>query len=328
VPILGVMSVNQNLRTPYIQSMTLNVQQGVWAGGVVQAGFVGTLGRKLIYTRDVNAALPGSGAVRARRPYAVQYPTLGAINQLESAAISDYGALQLQYTQRMVKGLTANVAYTFGKAIDTASEPRNLLPADSFHAGLDRGPADFDARHILDAFVSYSLPTVTSHWKWLTAGWQVNTLITAHSGLPVTFRAGTDSNSDGDTFDRIDIIGDPFAAVPAAPNATSRRWINRDAFRAAAPGTVGNLGRNAIVGQGFFTVDPSMFKEFPIRERFRAQFRVEVFNALSQANYANPTVQFNSGSFGLITNTRNGGGAPGLGFGEPRNVQLVLKVLW
>jgi hypothetical protein len=35
-----------------------------------------------------------------------------------------------------------------------------------------------------------------------------------------------------------------------------------------------------------------------------------------------------STSFGLITNTRNGGSAPGLGFGEPRNTQLALKILF
>jgi hypothetical protein len=37
---------------------------------------------------------------------------------------------------------------------------------------------------------------------------------------------------------------------------------------------------------------------------------------------------FNSGNFGLITNTLNGSGAPGLGFAEPRNAQVALKLLW
>ena len=63
-----------------------------------------------------------------------------------------------------------------------------------------------------------------------------------------------------DTFDRIDLIGDPFANVPAAPSTTSVRWVNRDAFKTAAAGTTGNLGRNAVNGPGFFTIDPSLFK--------------------------------------------------------------------
>ena len=328
VPNLGVLSVNQNLATPYIQNLNFNVQQGLWSGGVLQVGYVGSLGRKLIYTRDINAALPGSGSVQSRRPYAAAYPTLGAINQIESGAISDYHSLQAQFTQRLLKGATASFAYTYGKAIDTASEARNVVPVSSYNLALDRGPSDFDNRQVFSAFVSYSLPSFTSHWKVLTQGWQINTLATAHSGLPINFRAGTDVNSDGDTFDRIDLVGDPFANVPATTNPTSRVWINKAAFKAAAPGTTGNLGRNAIYGPGFFSIDPSLFKEFQIKERVKAQFRVEVFNVLNWANYANPTTTFNSGSFGLISNTRNGSGAPGLGFGEPRNAQLALKFLW
>jgi len=167
-----------------------------------------------------------------------------------------------------------------------------------------------------------------SHLKYLTSGWQINTLATAHTGLPVLFRARTDVNSDGDTFDRINLVGDPYASVPASTSATSRVWVNRAAFAAPAAGTLGNLGRDALFGPGFFSIDPSIFKEFPVKERIKLQFRAEVFNVLNWTNYANPTTTFNSGSFGTITNTRNGGGAPGLGFGEPRNVQLALKLLW
>jgi len=67
--ILGVLSVNQNLQNPYVQNLNFNVQQSPWAGGVLQVGHVGSLGRKLIYTRDINAALPGVGSVQSRRPH-------------------------------------------------------------------------------------------------------------------------------------------------------------------------------------------------------------------------------------------------------------------
>lgn len=327
VPILGVMSVSQGFRTPYVQNFSLNVQRQLGASMTLQAGYVGSLGRKLVYIHDINAAALGTGSVQSRRPYNSTYPTLGAINQLESGAGSEYNSLQVQLTRRYSHGLTGSVAYTYGHAIDYASEARNVMLANSYNLALDRGSADFDSRHTVTAFVSYSLPSFPSRWKAITGGWQINTLITAHTGLPINFRSGTDSNGDGDTWDRIDLVGDPFANVPAAPNSTSVRWVNRDAFRAPAAGTTGNLGRNSIYGPGFFSIDPSLFKEIPLRERVKAQFRVEVFNVLNTANLANPTVAFNSGSFGLISNTRNGGGAPGLGFGEPRNLQLALKLL-
>ncbi len=80
-------------------------------------------------------------------------------------------------------------------------------------------------------------------------------------------------------------------------------------------------------GQGFQSVDASLFKTTQITERVRAQFRFEVFNIFNLVNWANPVTNFSSGSFGLLTNTRNGGSAPGVGLGEPRNVQLALKIL-
>ena len=328
VPILGVLSVNQNLRTPYVQNMNMNIQQGLWNGALLQVGYVGSLGRKLIYTHNINAAAIGSGTVQSRRPYNGQYPTLGSINQVESGSKSNYSSLQLQLTQKSFHGVSGSVAYTWGHAIDDASEARSVIPANSYNLALDRGRSDFDVRHTITTFVSYSVPSFTSKFKVLTQGWQLNALATAHTGTPILFRAGTDANGDGDTFDRINVIGDPFANLPAQSGPTSRVWVNRAAFANATAGTIGNLGRNVFSGPGFFSIDPSLFKEFVITERFKAQFRVEVFNVLNWTNYANPTVTFNSGSFGTITNTRNGSGAPGLGFGEPRNAQLALKLIW
>ena len=130
--------------------------------------------------------------------------------------------------------------------------------------------------------------------------------------------------------DRVDVVGDfstgiaaranPFAAVP---------WFNPKAFAAAAAGTFGNIGRDIIRGPGFGAVDFSIFKETAITERIKTQFRVEIFNLFNRANYANPGSNLNSAStFGLITNTRNGASAPGIGFGEPRNAQLALKLIW
>jgi hypothetical protein len=46
-------------------------------------------------------------------------------------------------------------------------------------------------------------------------------------------------------------------------------------------------------------------------------------------NWANPGASVAaSTSFGIITNTRNANNAPGIGAGEPRNVQLALKIIF
>ncbi len=328
-PVLGVLSVSQDFSTPYVQNFNVNVQQAVWRNATLQVGYVGSLGRKLVQTRNINAAIPGAGPVQQRRPYFAQFPTLGVINQLETAANSNYNSLQLTYTQNLVKGLTGSVAFTWSKAIDVQSDARNGNFTDPRYTNIDRGPAAFDTRVAFTSFWSYSLPTFAQKFKVITGGWQINALITAHTGTPIDLRAGTDRNGDGDSTDRVDLVGDPYANLTAAPGPTSRRYFAAGAFAAPAAGTTtGNLGRNILFGPGFASVDPSLFKDFPIRERMRLQFRFEMFNLFNSANYANPTASLNSGNFGLITNTRNGGSAPGLGAGEPRNVQMALKFIF
>ncbi len=142
--------------------------------------------------------------------------------------------------------------------------------------------------------------------------------------------SGANRSGSLDNRGRADLLSDPFSGV--ASRATpfgAIPYLNPAAFRLATTGTFGNLGRNIIYGPGFGSVDFSVFKETAITERIRTQYRVEIFNITDRANLANPGVSVNSAAtFGLITATRNGGSAPGIGFGEPRNVQLALKLIW
>jgi hypothetical protein len=50
-------------------------------------------------------------------------------------------------------------------------------------------------------------------------------------------------------------------------------------------------------------VDLSLFKNIPINERFKAQFRAEFFNFTNSPHYSNPNADVTSGSFGKITAT-------------------------
>jgi len=124
------------------------------------------------------------------------------------------------------------------------------------------------------------------------------------------------------------LIGNPYANVPVLTGTLAVQYFNPAAFAKPAAGTYGNLGRDALYGPGFGSVDFSMFKNIPIKENIHAQFRVEIFNLFNRTNWANPTTTFTSSSFGELTQTKNASSAPGLGFGEPRNVQLALKIIF
>ena len=326
-PPYGAFSVNQDFRIGYVQNFSLNIQRQLAANTVLQAGYVGSLGTALPVTLDINAALPGTGSVQSRRPYNSVYPTLGAINELESVANSNYNSLQVTLNQQLAKGLTAKIVYTWSHAIDDASDARSVLPSNAYNLANDRGNSSYDIRHNFVTFVSYALPAAPLVPHIIGQGWQLNALITAQTGAPLNITAGTNPSGSGDGTDRVNLVGNPFA-VTSTRVGTSIVYLNKAAFSAPAAGTYGNLGRDAIYGPGFFSIDPSLFKTFRLTERFSLQFRAEMFNALNWANLANPTATFTSASFGLIGNTKNGSIAPGLGFGEPRNTQLALKLIF
>jgi len=79
----------------------------------------------------------------------------------------------------------------------------------------------------------------------------------------------------------------------------------------------GNAGRNILFGPGSQTVNFSVFKNFPIMERLKFQFRFETFGLFNRTNFGNPSATINTSSFGNIT------GASGA-----RTIQLGAKLMF
>jgi hypothetical protein len=105
------------------------------------------------------------------------------------------------------------------------------------------------------------------------------------------------------------------------------RWYNPAAFVNPAAGQFGSMQKNSLYGPGFATIDFSVFKNIPIRERLKAQVRAEVFNIFNRVNLGNPSARVGS-SLGIIGGTVGGAGQPGIGPGEPFNMQLALKMVF
>jgi hypothetical protein len=64
-------------------------------------------------------------------------------------------------------------------------------------------------------------------------------------------------------------------------------------------------------------VDLPAFKNFPLTERQRIQFRAEAFNLENWTNFNNPVSTVSSGTFGRITAAY-----------DPRVLQFALKMLF
>jgi len=278
--------------------------------------------------RDINAHGPrAAGLSQALRPFNAPYPELAAINELETIGRSSYNSLQMSVIQNAWHGLSGRLNYTLAHAMDNASEARNTLPMNSADLDADWGNAAFDVRHVVSAGFTYSLPAFGA--SRFGDGWQFNVIAQLQSGSPFNVTTGTDVSGTGDRSDRPNLVGDPLTGIVASTNPVSVQYFNPAAFANPPAGTFGNLARNAFYGPGFKTADVSVFKTTKLNKGVSLQVRCEVFNVFNVTNWANPGSTLSSStSFGLLTNTRNGNSAPGIGSGEPRNVQLAAKILF
>ncbi len=323
--IYNVFSVSQNFRAPYFYNFNLNVEKGLGGGAVVQIGYVGSAGHKLSVMHDINQ----NGS------YSAIYPNVGSINQLQSNRTSNYNSLQATLRVRTWHGFSSQFSYTWSHALDEVTEYRGSIPFDSYSLATDYGSSDFDTRQNFTAYWTYDIPGSSHGPKILTHGWQLSSLWSFHGGQPFNFNAGTQRPG-------LNLVSDPFAGVSHSFNASlpGVQWVNPNAFCVPGgfeadgvtpcPGTTdpaGNIGRNAFYAPGFADVDLSVIKNINITERFKLQLRAEMFNIFNRKNLA--TGAGSVGSNGVVSDTIGDfNGAPGLGPGEPFNMQLVGKVIF
>ena len=330
----GAFSVSQHFVTAYSMNTNLNVQYQLAKDTVIEVGYSGSLSRHLPDTLDINQIPIGSPEAVTSRPYYSQFPNLAAINEVQSVGNGNFNGLLASMRTTSFHGFTTKLSYTFGHSLDDLSYARGIIPQNSYCLRCDYGNSDFDIRHSFSMFLTYSAPQ-PAKYRALLGGWQFNTLFSFFTGTPFTVNSGNDSSGTGEFTDRAQVVGNPFSGVPASDRAASTYyWFNPAAFASPAQGTYSNEGRNEFYGPSTHQIDFSVFKNFGITEHIKAQFRAEIFNIFNFVNYGNSSQglmgnNVQGSNLGQIGGTYDVGfGAPGIGPGAPRNVQLALKVLF
>jgi hypothetical protein len=296
------------------------------------------------------------------------FPYIGFISYLGNQSSSTFNSLQLTLTKRYSKGLYLLAGYTYGHAIDTAAATTNSAaagnPQNSLNYAGEKASGDYDIRHRFTFSATYELPSKKSFAQMLE-GWQITSLVTLQGGYPVSFYdAGNDFTATGEGEsnggnDRWNILG-PASVIKFSPNQTIPLLSPTDptCLRAAhgdsgllaslnanggcfamngtilypnAPGTYGNMSRNMFQGFGFHDWDASVGKTWRLTERFRLQFRGEVFNLLNHPLYSTGSIKKNlfSTTLGAVRGTPDVWASnPVIGSGGSRHIQLGLKVIW
>jgi len=341
-PQVGAYGVNQNFIMPYAMNFSLGIEQQLTSKTLFSLGYVGSQGRRLQVLYDLNEPAANGTATVSVRPYtqtsfpnenatfAGVKPLLG-INQLNFEGSSGFHSLQATLRQATWKGLQATINYTWSHAMDDVSS--STTPENSYNLHQDYGASTFDGRNTINGFLYYNMPQFGHFLPQVTKGWQFDALYSYSTGLPMNPTLSTDNSKTDQLKDRPNVnpLINPYTGLQLSSSTSTGRqyryFQNAGAFTAAAPGNYGNEQRDAYYGPNFRTIDFSMIKRTPITEKIGSELRVEIFNIFNFNNFAAPSVSsITSSTFGLITNTRNGSSAPGIGYGEPFNIQFAGKI--
>ncbi len=327
---IAIRVLNPQTTAGYTQSWNFTLERQLTRDTAVTASYVGNHVIGIMTRYQANPGLDIPGATTANVNTRRLYPGFGNLTLAGSWGWSRYDGLQLQVTKRAARGLTMLVNYTYSKAmsIDSSGAFATALgagPRDPYNLALDYSPADYDVTQAFKAAVIYELPAMHAGPAAVRGGsrvngWQINTMITAQTGLPFTCRSGVDDSMTSTGNDTCDQIGN--AARPAGANPL-QEWFNTAAFTKNAVGTFGNAGRNDMRRPDVVNVNLSLFRHFRITEKLQAEFRAEAFNALNHPNfdlffitnsYTNSET-IGSPTFGQITHAQ-----------DPRLMQLALKL--
>jgi Carboxypeptidase regulatory-like domain/TonB dependent receptor len=222
-----------HFRTPYSENFNYGFQFQVTKTTALEAVYVGSYGRKLISSVDVNppspsvelqqlnnlgylnidCARPLSGCVNGATDPNATLQSIGQLYTNTSSGVSEANELQVTVDRRFSHGLSFRGAYTFGKTMDLTSgfRSRSSTYTDPFDPSLDRGPADFDVRNRFVFSGSWEIPIGNRlqdnrFARNALGGWQVNTIVTFQSGTPFTLYSNAGSSGQGNLLERVDII--------------------------------------------------------------------------------------------------------------------------
>ncbi|HWT02745.1 MAG TPA: TonB-dependent receptor [Pyrinomonadaceae bacterium] len=326
LPIIGLF-VDPGMRTPYVQQYNFNVQYEFLKDWLLEVGYVGSKGTKLLQVATLNQSAynPATGLFNPPPfPFlSTNRNIAGGVQQVQASGNSKYNSLQISVTRRFSRGLQLLSAYTLGKSVDTHSGTGvadiTTVPGDQSDLNTNIGPSDFDRRHRFVTSFVYDLPKLRSApalARALFNNYQLNGIVTLQTGTPFSviesngtsviqranFAAGFTGNVETGNTDPQGFFFDP-AAFRRSTLFLAGTTRNPN-FDAGAP--YGNTPRNFLYGPGQKNVDFAVVKFLPFTERLRGEFRTEFFNVFNFANFANPVNNILSPLFGKIISTSSG----------------------
>ncbi|MGB6687741.1 MAG: carboxypeptidase-like regulatory domain-containing protein [Terracidiphilus sp.] len=334
--IVKISTFEPGFRPSYVDSYDLNLQHSFTPSVVWQVGYVGTKGTHLIGLFDINPAAPGTAQLanpNLTRPYYAQFPNYSVIDELKSGLGSNYNSLQTTLRVQNWHSLSSQLAYTWGHALDYETGLLPYVAQNPLNESAEYGNSDFDVRNTLTGYLNYQVPTFRGPSR-LTKGWEVNSGFSFHGGTPYTVVSANNPSNNGEFADRaVQVVKNPETGVSHSITDGVVQWFSPTAFvdcgsSASVQCTYSPTRRGQNYNPGYSAVDTAVIKNTQIVERVNFQFRADIFNMFNRTNFA-PVGFPQAGEGGEIGSTLGPYlGNPGIGPGEPVNVEFAGKIIF
>ncbi len=250
---------------------------------------------------------------------------------------SDFNGVVLVVRKRPSYGLSFNASYELSKSLDDnssffGSDGETGIYADTRNRKLDYGLSSFDVRHRVIVSWVYELPVGPNRallgrahgfLGQVVGGWTLSGITSYRSGFPFTVRASSDTDFSGlnqstparGFSDRVNLK--PGVSTVPTNMSNPDHAFDPSVFAFPGAGSVGNVGRNTLIGPSFLNQDFAVLKNFRVRESQRVQFRAEFFDLFNHANFKLPENRLDQSGVGKIGDTF-----------DPRLIQFGLRLEW
>jgi hypothetical protein len=312
-----------HMASPAVLRYNLTLERKLSRDSNVQVGYVGARGNHLLRFYEANlfpipAQQPDGSLFFPPNAGPVNPAFQGGITLMSSDAQSFYNSLLVSADARPNRFLSFRTSYTYSKSVDDASSLSFNSGSQQFglRRTLDRGLSDFDIRHRITANFFYNVPSagrrawlIPGAFLQMLGGWRAGGIVSFRTGVPTTAQinvrrpgylfAATRPNllpgqSNNPTKGFSAGCKDPVTGATlleagqkiGGPNL----FFDPCVFGVPEAGTMGNLGRNTLIGPSVFNVDVSLQREFKIGSNHPLQFRAEFFNLMNHATFRTPGV--------------------------------------
>ena len=309
----------------------LTTETALWRNSKLELGWVANRGIHLQNAFDANqipladrlmaAQINVTGGKTANlHPYPFTPGGSTQITMWSHTGDSIYHSLQSMFTTKFQNNSMLQVAYTFSKNLGDTTlgyVGSGTVFADNTNHRANRGPVDFDRRHVLSATLIYNLPALTKAnalVRQVAGGWESNTIVNYASGNALTIQGNSGIGDPTGTGTSGSFTGRPlrdYSQPCHLSNSPRDQWLNPKAFTwdGYQLATFGNGGPGQCPGPPIDNVDFAIDKNWRLTEGTKLQFRLEMFNVFNhpQFRFAGQNLSFNvSGSTSTIPGADGG----------------------